>query len=862
MAGEELGNSMVTAQTMQPDFQRYLAWLKANGGVVPPHMQQQPQQPPTPLGTPNTTGRVDLSVPPQPEPPVAPVPQLSKLNRIAGAIGSGIANLPVAMRQASDAQVAGPSTEGNQVGQAYGDVVLAGVPARLPFGALPAQAALRGGELAANARRGGRRPIYTTEKPPVEAAPAKSHNMPPEELPIERAPSRGYQPTEQRAVESMAGEGPAPEPTVPVPEAPASLQEAVTTARQSFKGKNTAIAKSGLRDMDLPSAIQAVRANPHLQAREPDGSFVGAPRHIKDQATLDAQRAQFDEAVRIGSMIGGDKWYDEGRKVVSELTRGEPKAGSFLAGSLGVTSAQATPETNLGFELQGHNAWEMGEPRDIVRTGASARNLNRARDLGTNPQTGLKTGVYQENLDPSKPWTTGGTNDIWHARALGYTDEKGKPWDKALSGKQHAWMDAETIDAVRRANERGDGGRKDWKSHEIQAAAWVGKKAMAIQAENPGMSIQDALKEAQAGYRESVDKHTAFGTYDHIPGAATGHLPGVQADQAKRQAYTADPASNYKDKQGYDIFYKALNPRERPGLDTTSVYQSKVPGAPLEVGTGGTARPLASLKGKTGKRTWDQPSEDMLTMAEGTRAYVGGQEMGAASMLFPDNQSGARRSVAFKTPSGQLTPQQVADLKAAGEKYGVPDVVHLGEQGYLTRFGDAGAEGATDLRGLREGIEGGNVKGQPGVKGPATLADQMRSIVQGADPARTDVRSTAVDYSNQWKEGHGSGAVTAKLREVLRDNPLIIDKLDASPEIRANALAQLERDERIAAQTGDPVRVDLQNARRLIHAEGFRGLFNALDAGKIALPTTLLAAYLPQLLGGQQQPSGGGGTGL
>jgi hypothetical protein len=665
-----------------------------------------------------------------------------------------------------------------------------------------------------------------------------------------REMSKGYQPSEQRAVERMAGEGPAPEPRVPVPDAPETLQEAVTGARNSFKQKKGgAIAQSGLREMSLPDAINEVRQGKHLQAFEPDGSFVGGPMHIKTPEQLDAMRRDFDESVRIGSTIGGEKWYDQGRGVVNELTRGDPIQGRFLAGSLGVTSAQATPRTNLGFELQGHNSWEMGEPRSIVRTGAQAKNLNEARDLGTYPKTGLKTGVYKVNLDSSTPWSTTGTNDIWHARALGYRHADGKPWDKSLSPKQHAFMDAETIAAVDRANQMQLGGRTDWKSHEIQAAAWVGKKGQAIAAEK-GIPIEEALKEAQAGYRDALPSYTAYGTYDHIPGAATGHLPEVTAGSADvRNAYTNDPRSNYTNATGHDIFYTALNPRERPTVPTTSVFQSSVPGAAQEVGTGGAARPLVSLSGKSGQRTFDKPSEQMLRAAEGTRAYVGGQEMGAASMPFPDNRAGSLRSIMFNTPSGKMTPQQIADLSALGAKFDVPHVVHLGEQGYMTQFGEHGAEGAKDLRRFREAAEGGKNK-------PPELADELARIVPGAEPRRTDVRSISVDYAPEWQQGHGSGAVTRKLREII-DNPLILDKLD-TPEIRANALGQLQRDAEIAARTGQPVRADLQNARDLIHKSGFRGLFAALDAGKIALPAVTLGLILPQVFGQQQAEPGPG----
>jgi hypothetical protein len=301
-----------------------------------------------------------------------------------------------------------------------GEAALAGV------GAIPGARGVKLGVKAARearaakqVERGGRGLPYRSVDDTVEEA-RRSMATP--------QPSRGYEPGEQRAVERQAGEGPAPEPRVPVPEAPETLREAVVNARKGFKGKGGAIAQSGLRDMSLDEAIQKVRKGEHLQAREADGSFVGAPHYMKDEATLNRVRSEFDESVRIGNMIGGDQWYSEGRGVVKELTRGDPKEGRRFAGGLGPTSAQATPETNLGFELGAHNAWEMGEPRSIVRTKTVAEKLNKARDLDVDIKQGPKTDIYQTNLDPNLPWSTTGTNDIWHARALGYTHADGKPW--------------------------------------------------------------------------------------------------------------------------------------------------------------------------------------------------------------------------------------------------------------------------------------------------------------------------------------------------------------------------------------------------------------------------------------------------
>jgi hypothetical protein len=71
-----------------------------------------------------------------------------------------------------------------------------------------------------------------------------------------------------------------------------------------------------------------------------------------------------------------------------------------------------------------------------------------------------------------------------------------------------------------------------------------------------------------------------------------------------------------------------------------------------------------------------------------------------------------------------------------------------------------------------------------------------------------------------------------------------MDKLDASPEMRQAALDRFERDEDYYAKTGDPMRHDLQNARRIFTNQGFKGLFHALDSGKVALPGLAAAGLL------------------
>ena len=65
--------------------------------------------------------------------------------------------------------------------------------------------------------------------------------------------------------------------------------------------------------------------------------------------------------------------------------------------------------------------------------------------------------------------------------------------------------------------------------------------------------------------------------------------------------------------------------------------------------------------------------------------------------------------------------------------------------------------------------------------------------------------------------------------------------------------ADRKRDAEIAAQTGQPIRADLQRARQIIVEDGFSGLLAALKRG-VALPAAAFAP-LVELLREQEAPS-------
>jgi hypothetical protein len=70
--------------------------------------------------------------------------------------------------------------------------------------------------------------------------------------------------------------------------------------------------------------------------------------------------------------------------------------------------------------------------------------------------------------------------------------------------------------------------------------------------------------------------------------------------------------------------------------------------------------------------------------------------------------------------------------------------------------------------------------------------------------------------------------------------------------MRQAVLAHMERDATTAAQTGQPIRADVQLARQIFSESGFAGLFEALKKGA-AVPAVAFVPLLELLEGRDRQ---------
>lgn len=612
--------------------------------------------------------------------------------------------------------------------------------------------------------------------------------------------------------------------------------EAPPTARR------TMTQTPNLRNMDTPTAIEVAKTEPHL-IQDASGQYVGAPRGMMTADDIAAMRASFDADVAQGAE--GADWYTRARASNVDLAGPDPARQRLLAQEQALWSAQANPDTNLNFAMQGHNAYEMGVPLDKVRTGQQARTYTAARDAGVDIPLGKKTGIYGMHLDPTSPYATTGTNDIWHARGFGYKDNDGGMFSRALSDQEHRFLDYETMLAVERANANKLAGRDDWLAHEIQAAPWVAGKGRGLAQNIAGAGnevspaqLDEGLRRAGMTYPDYLDKYTANATYEQVPYSTSGHLEGIGAgDEAIRREYSQQPSLSWTGNSDRDMLYDALGAYQSPTIGATGVYTP--PGGSLETNVAFNAQPLVGLT----EGGVDPASRGMLDFAETLRGYLGAQGASAWHKTLTNVPAGQQGSVLIPA-EGPVPAETLVELGNLGGKYGVPDFVDTGKGVTMTNFDpEVGPpSGAATGRNLKGDFGGG-------------IQDIMSS-----DPLRVKVDSSYIPLleagSDAGQGVAGSGYATDKLLSMAARYPIAAKKLE-SGNIQARAVRQADLDEDYAARGFGATREDIQTARRIFSERGFEGLREARRQG-VALPGIAALLSLYGLEGGEEADGAGG----
>lgn len=629
-------------------------------------------------------------------------------------------------------------------------------------------------------------------------------------------------------------------------------------------------AAPNLRRMSAEDAAVAARLEPHL-IRRPDGSYIAAPDWIRTPEDLARMRAELDQMIEEGIPYRG--WYQRSRDFTREISGGDPTRERHISQGLGLFSPQASPDTNLNFQAQALNAYERGDPRALVRTGAQAARYNEARaamesdpatrigrvvrgeedavgighnsrffpeedtriDDVPNMRLGRKTGVYAQQIDPSAPYAPTGTNDTWMARAFGYRNPDGSEgaFSGSITPSMHTFMDYETVLAVDRANRARLGGDEPLSAANIQELAWVVKGARDMAA-RLGIPYEEAVRRMNRTYPDYAGNYSASLPHEQVPGQMTGILPRMLESTpeggALRRAFT--DRATWRSATGNDALAQDLGLMNRYMSREPGIYRNsrgEVEYNPVDVSTviapnvpiGAGMRGVEPETGRT--LSGMQAVRGLLDAQEGTPwSYI--QAAGTDNVGRGRGQHSSLR-VEGNAP---LTREQAAALAAIADREGL--VMSNARYGAnLLDFAD------TQNR-------------QAGQR-MARVAPEIQQAIPGARVTRGRNDGDYVDLGGERRlyaaENAGRGMATQEAMRVINEMPPgALERLLDSPSARQKAAQNLQRLREFGG-LGD--RPDYEAMLRIVATSGLRGLREHIRRyGPAGLPAVLATLGLSE----------------
>jgi hypothetical protein len=537
----------------------------------------------------------------------------------------------------------------------------------------------------------------------------------------------------------------------------------------------------------------------------------------------------------------GRDWYDRTEAGNLEIAGPHADRTALASAEQGLWSAGANPDVNLGFAISGHNAYEAGAPIQVGRwPSTQGQRFIDARDAGGVPDLGPKTSVYGGHLDPFVESPITGTNDIWHARAFGYTNTDGSMFSRGLSPQEHAFMDAETLLSAERMNAAR--GTDVWDGRGSQAAIWVRMKGADL-AERKGLTLAEGIVEARKSYPEYLDKNTLSATYEAFPGVDTGHLPGIQnMTWAERQAYTDEVP--WTTGAGNDVILDELGMYNRRTAPGTGYLEG-------DVNPNLTARPLVARSAKEGV---DPRDAAVLAATQATRGLLDAQNASAYHHVRPDAKTGQQTSAVIGLDRA-ATPDEMRALEGLSEQH-LPIDTGTG----VTLMADPTLKVAPSSRDVLKRMKG---EWESAI-GDAGVVRDPEGLLYGPHrethiPGATGLTRVGVDSNYQslleLKDAvPGGGVVTDELLRLVDEADALAPTTSArlsAPSIRNRAGLLAERDD-LLADTYGGVREDLQNFRRIFAEKGLAGIRAARESG-VALPAWVLAFLGANELRGERE---------
>jgi hypothetical protein len=670
-----------------------------------------------------------------------------------------------------------------------------------------------------------------------------------------------------------------PEPTAPVGGAAASTSGDIVNqgaAAGLGGGVRGMAAVPNLRVLSAADAARVAANEPHL-IRTADSGYVGAPDWVRAPEDLAKLRADLDELIDAGGPYRG--WYQRTRDFIREVSGGDPYRERHISQGLGVTSPQASPDTNLNFQAQAITAYERGQPAEIVRTGNTARAYNEgraaieadaanvARQAGGQPsigdnrppigerivdeeppqmRLGRKTGVYAQQIDPSAPWAPTGTNDTWMARAFGFRNPSGDagPFAGSVTPQMHAFMDYETVLAVQRANARRAGGFNDWNAANIQEVPWVVLGGR-MNSERLGIPFEEAVQRMDRTYPDYAGNYSAYLPHEQVPGRSTGVLPGLLDPEQGDAREAFSRAATWRTRTGNDALLQDIGLMNRYTQEAPGIYRNSegvLERNPTEVATAIVPNVELPHSGRgAAPRGVDPRAGETLTGVQAVRGLVDAQEGSPWYYIqAPDPQGVGRGGGAqnnFRVDLGRQPTRAEADaLQAIAEREGFSFSNSRDGAAFLN-FGDM--DNAQAGRAMKR------------------LQTEISAINPRARVSRGRRDGDYVDLSEELSvENQGQGRATQKALSYVDAMPGAAgERLLDSPAIRQKAEQNLRR---LVEYGGQGQRPDYERMLNILSVGGLRGLRDFVRRnGPAGLPATLLTALGLQEATGEPAPSRG-----
>jgi len=289
---------------------------------------------------------------------------------------------------------------------------------------------------------------------------------------------------------------------------------------------------------------RTVRARHRLSPEDADVKrpkrFVGAPDDVRTVSHERTRLKNYLDQVEAGTE--GANWYDTSGAATLFAMGDDVAHARQFTDEVAITSPSTAVDVNVGFALESDAQRRAGVP---IKSGRWPKNMSpQLEQVGRGGAvSGKKRLPFSQQIQLgggfAAPGSPRSVHDIWDMEAWGYSNPDGTPLRRGARDTEHRWMDSMTDRAIKEANRRRIGGRSDWTTGRLQAAAWTGSKI------NSGTLVVGAQVDdiASAFAKRQIEL-----SREAVPGRTAQHLQGLEGDAL--DAYARDQFGIDIDPQG------------------------------------------------------------------------------------------------------------------------------------------------------------------------------------------------------------------------------------------------------------------------------------------------------------------------